>query len=91
MNIIIIIKIKRNKKRYFVKNAIINRDSNFEKIVCSLKQRYYNYILLQKYDFENCEPNQLSEKIKDEELDKLVQEYYALDFEDVISGGTKLF
>ena len=38
-------------------------------------------------DYENCEPNQIKSKIDDEQLNKLVDEYYTLDFEDVIAGG----
>lgn len=35
------------------------------------------------------DPHKLKNIVDDEELKKLVDEYYALDFEDIIAGGIK--
>lgn len=50
-----------------------------------------NYTLVEGeiFDYENLEPNAIKDKVPDEELKKLVDEYYQLDFEDVIAGGLK--
>ena len=34
-------------------------------------------------------PHKLKKLVDDEELKKLVDEYYGLDFEDIIAGGIK--
>lgn len=42
---------------------------------------------LEKAALEN--PSLLKGKVMDDELKKLVDEYYSLDFEDIIAGGIK--
>jgi protein KRI1 len=56
------------------------------------KRQNYEFVAAAEIDLEEAaanDPIQLKGKVNDEVLDKLVEEYYNLDFEDVIAGGLK--
>ncbi|EAR96396.3 KRI1 family carboxy-terminal protein (macronuclear) [Tetrahymena thermophila SB210] len=72
-------------------NEVILCDECFdkEKIV---SKKLYSYIEAKKVDLEavvDKDPQALKKYISDEEIQNLVDQYYNLDYEDVITGGIK--
>ena len=56
------------------------------------KKQNFEHIEAKMLDMEELlekNPGKLKEQVQDTELQKLVDEYYDLDFEDVIAGGIK--
>lgn len=56
------------------------------------KDELYKLVKASKIDVEEIlenDPSKLKEVVNDEIINKLVNEYYSLDFEDVIAGGLK--
>lgn len=52
-------------------------------------RKNYTFVQGEIFDYGNVDTTELKNKVKDNELKKLVDDYYQLDFEDVIAGGLK--
>ena len=75
-------------RKFFVNPAITLRTTKFAKIIHLCREKYY---FDQIFDYGNVDTTELKNKVKDNELKKLVDDYYQLDFEDVIAGGISKF
>jgi len=56
------------------------------------KPKNFNFIPAKKVDFDNLlkkDPDLIKQYTKDQELDEMIDNYYKLDFEDIITGGIK--
>ncbi|EGR27880.1 zz domain protein [Ichthyophthirius multifiliis] len=72
-------------------NEIIICDECFDKVQIYQK-KLYEYVEAKKVNLEELaqnNPAKLKKYVNDEEIQKLVDQYYSVDFEDVITGGIK--